>query len=82
MCVFIARHLVAMGRRDSRAHPASGCGVSMNAPLEEHSLAKPCCSRCCTRLLTAEQDHKEILSSRSAIANANADGPNPKTQAA
>ena len=56
--------------------PASGRGVGMDAPLEEHPLAKPCCARCCTQLLTAEQNHQENLNSRSAIAIAIADGPN------
>ena len=77
--------LAGWPRRRARAipaHPASDCGVGKDAPVEEHSLPKPCCSRRCTRLLTAEQNHKEIPSSRSAIAIANADGPNPKTQTA
>ena len=72
-------------RRRARAipaHPASDCGVSMNAPLEGDLLAKPCCSRMCTRLLPAELSHLKNPRSRSAIAIANADGPNPKTQAA
>ena len=59
------------------AHPASDCGVGKDAPVEEHSLSKPCCSRMCTRLLPAELSHLKNPRSRSAIAIANADGPNP-----
>ena len=68
--------------RATPAHPASGRGVGKDASFEEHHLAKPCCARTCIRLLAAEPSLLKNLSSRSAIAIANADGPNPKTQAA
>ena len=68
--------------RATPAHPASDCGVCMNAPLEADLLAKPCCSHVCIRLLAAELHHQEILRSRNAIEIAIADGPNPTAQAA
>ena len=90
---FPARHRTPHGRqtcprwprrraRATPAHPASGRGVGKDASFEEHHLAKPCCARTCIRLLAAELSLLKNLSSRSAIAIANAYGPNPTIQAA